>query len=300
MLSSLGLVLGVAMVSVASVLIRLSDAPPAALATYRLGLAFLVLTPIVLARGWPRLGGRRQVALTVLAGLALAAHFLLWITSLAHTSVASSVLLITLHPLMVLPLATLTGERVGRRQVAGTLLALLGLVVTTGGFATVGARGDVMALAGAVMMGTYLLLGKQVRMKVGALPYVWMVYGVAALALLAWSLFTGTQLTGYPAQEHALFWALALVPTLGGHGLLNWALPRAGAARVSSATLGEPLGATTLAFLVLGELPAGRELAGGATILLGLVLIVGRERRRAGRNGDLGRGSADRGGLELG
>lgn len=277
------LLTAVGMVSFSSIFIRLSQAPPEILAAYRVALSFLILTPWVYRRrtlNRESLGGmsREDLLRSGAAGFFLALHFLLWIASLSYTTVASSVLLVTLHPLMVLPLAHLSGERIGKAQVAGAALALIGMVITTGGFQTGSARGDLLALAGAVMMGLYLLTGRQVRSRVSNLLYIWTVYGVAAVFLIVWILVLGRPLFAYPAVEFALFLGLAVIPTIGGHGLFNWALASMGAARVSVSILGEPVGASILAWLILAEAPTASEMVGGGAILLGLVLALNRER----------------------
>ncbi len=283
MIAYLILAAAVMFVSVASVLIRMSAAPAAVLAVYRLGLSFLVLTPVVAAGNrWPR-PGARDLALASLAGTALALHFLFWITSLSYTSVASSVLLVSLHPLLVLPVAHFGGERVGRSQVMGVGLALLGMIIITGGFQAPSARGDFLALAGGMMMGLYLLAGREVRKRTATLPYIWMVYGIASVLVLAWALAAGLPLHPYDSREYLLFAGLALIPTLGGHGLCNWALSHVGAARVSAMTLGEPVGAAVLAWLILAEVPSQPEFIGGAAVLAGLILTFNRERKAGGR-----------------
>src|SRR5262245_56240226 len=112
---------GVAVVSTASILIRFVQAegvPSLAIAAVRLGLAALLLTPLVLLRAPSELRAlrRREWMLAVFSGTALAVHFWAWIASLAYTSVASSTVLVTTNPLWVaLASVLIFGERVGRR-----------------------------------------------------------------------------------------------------------------------------------------------------------------------------------------
>ncbi len=83
---------------------------------------------------------------------------------------------------------------------------------------------------------------------------------------------------GYAAVTYLMFLLLAVGPQLIGHSSINWALGHLSAPFVSVAILGEPVGATVLAFLLLGEAPAPATLAGGALILAGVYLASRGER----------------------
>jgi len=65
---------------------------------------------------------------------------------------------------------------------------------------------------------------------------------------------------------------LALVPQLLGHSSLNWALRFMPATLVTIAILGEPVGATILAFIILDEAPTFMQLAGGVLIIGGIFI----------------------------
>ena len=191
------LLLGVLAVSTASIFIRYAQAgaPSLTIAAGRLALAALLVAPLAMARHRGALArlGARQLGLALLAGAFLAAHFALWITSLEHTSVASSVVLVTTTPLWVGLLAPFVlREPLTRRLALGILLALAGGVVV--GLADAGGGiaaprggallGDLMALAGAWMMAGNLLVARRLRAGLGLLPYVFLAYGAAAVILL--------------------------------------------------------------------------------------------------------------------
>lgn len=296
------LVLGAAVLAAASssIWIRLSTAPSLAIAFWRLALATAILAvPLGL---WHRQGLRelrgRDLWLAAAAGGCLALHFAAWVASLRYTSVASSTVLVTTHPFLVLAAGRwLLRERVPPAAVAGVLLAVLGgALVGWGDFRLGGTAlyGDLLALAGAVAVAGYILIGRAVRQRVEILPYTALVYGVAALTLLLLAIATGTPVAGYPAREWWLFLALAVFPTVVGHTAMNWALRYLRAAVVSVSILGEPVGATGLAFLLFGEVPGGLALAGGALILTGIgVFLVAAEGPAAGRARGGSEGSRD-------
>lgn len=274
---------GILAVSSASVLIRLAEAPPLAVGAWRLTLATLLLTPLALPRlrrEWPRLARRDLLHLT-LAGLALAVHFASWITSLSYTTVASSVILVSTNPIFVgLASHWLLGERIARRTVWAIAIVLAGsALVGYGDIEWTGRAllGDLLALLGAVSASAYILLGREVRRKLSTWAYVWPCYGVAALALLALSLAGGQPLLGHPLRSYLIFALLAIGPQILGHSSFNWALGHFSPVFVTLAILGEPVGASLLALLVLGEAPAPLVWLGGALILAGIYVASQRE-----------------------
>ncbi len=271
-------------VSFGSILVRAAQAPALAVAFHRTALASLLLLPFAArpaARSWPALGARRW-ALLLGAGAALALHFATWIASLSYTSVAASVLLVNTTPLFSLGLARLLlGERASPAVVTGTLLALAGTAVIVRGDAAGGAApllGDALALAGAVTLSFYHLAGRGLREALPLPAYVLAVWSSAALGLGLLAVGFGTPLLGHPARAWLAFLGLAVVPTLGGHGLVNRALRELPAPTVGLFMLGEPVGATLLALLFLGESPSGATLLGGLLVLSALLLVARSER----------------------
>ncbi|MGH2620346.1 MAG: DMT family transporter, partial [Anaerolineales bacterium] len=203
------LALGVAIVaaSSASILIRYAqvEATSLIIAAYRLGIATLILAPVVGLRERPALRAisARNVRLTLLAGGFLALHFATWIRSLEYTSVASSIVLVQTAPLMVAALSPrLIQEPVLRRLVLGFLVATAGSLLV--GFSDMcsgtncsaaaeilsgpALKGDLLAVGGAAAGAGYVLTGRVVRQQVPLLPYIGIAYATAAilLGLAAW------------------------------------------------------------------------------------------------------------------
>ena len=212
------------------------------------------------------------------AGMALALHFALWITSLTLTSVASSVVLVTATPLFVgLASHFLLRERVGRRMAAGIGLCLIGGLVIGGGdlqIAGEAAWGDVLALLGALASAAYYLTGRVLRARFSLLSYVAVTNAACALVLAALCIASGQAFTGYSAHTWLMLVLLGLVPQAIGYSSVNWALGYVSATLVTVAILGEPVGSTLLAWLVLGEAPRYNVVLGGALILAGIYLTV--------------------------
>jgi len=270
----------VACVSLGSILVRAAQAPPLAVSFQRVFLASLLVAPFAArpaADAWPRLALRR-VLLLAAAGIALALHFATWIASLSFTTVAASVLLVNTAPLFSLALARLfLGETPGRSVLQATAIALCGAALIAAGDWTGGASsltGVLLALAGAVTLSVYHVVGRGLREAMPLSAYVLAVWGTAAAALAALAAVSRVPLFGYPVRTLGLFFLLALVPTLCGHGLVNRALRELPAPTVGLFMLGEPLGAAALAFVLFGEVPSALTLAGGALVLGALAWLV--------------------------
>ena len=280
----LALAAGIAAVSSASVFIRYAqaDAPSLTIAAYRLALATLFLLPLACLRHRRELSGLKASdwCWALAAGVFLAIHFGTWITSLAYTSVASSVVLVSTSPLWVALAAWLfLREPLTPSLLTGLLLALSGGAVIS--FAERGSRlssnpllGNALALCGALAVSGYWLIGRRLRRHMSLIPYVTLVYGFAALALLAAAMLLHQPLTGFKTATYGWFLLLALVPQLLGHSAFNWSLAHLSAAYVAIATLGEPVGAAILAFIFLAEVPSLLKIAAAMLILAGILLAL--------------------------
>jgi len=270
-------------VSTASILIRWSDSDAFTIAFYRLGFATLIILPFALLdRATPlRSLLRRDVLLMAGIGVVLAAHFALWITSLktAGVTVASSVVLVTSHPVMVALVSHfLLKERVSRMTAAGIALGFAGVVgiaVADLGVSTTTLGGDLAALGGGLMAGIYFLAGRRLRQRVSLPVYAFVVYGTAALAMFVLALGTGRLApVGDVRRELLLFGAMAIIPQIGGHTLYNWSLRFVTAPVVSVSLVGEPIGSSLLAWALLGEVPSNLVAIGALLALAGIFLTA--------------------------
>jgi drug/metabolite transporter (DMT)-like permease len=237
----------------------------------------------------------RTLGWCALAGGLLAVHFWSWNVSLRYTSVAASVVLVSLQPVIVLPLATWwLGEMAGPRQRRGVALAVIGAMVVAvgdgvdgliGGVSSARAlAGDALALVGAIAGAGYYLIGRRVRAVLSLWPYVGIVYVACLIVLLVAARASHTALWPVLPRELAIYAALALGPMLLGHTVLNWALGHAPAYLVNVAVLGEPVGATLLAWMIpaIGERPPVTALLGGGVVLSGLALAATTQRPSRG------------------
>ncbi|MCU0852424.1 MAG: DMT family transporter [Thermoplasmata archaeon] len=278
------LAVGIAMVSVsfASIFIKWSESPPFIIAAYRLGLSCLLLLPLMLwVNGFSDMMRftRKELMLVVLSGVALTFHFELWIVSLSLTLVATSVILVTSHPLFVAAVSHfLLKEEVKRVAVVGIVIAFGGVVVLYAGDYSSGGEsllGDMLAFVGGLFAGVYFLSGRVARQTIGVVPYAFSVYALSTVLLFFSAALAGDKLAVSDPRELGLFFLMALIPTILGHTMFNYALKKVPAHIISTSVLGEPIGASLLAYMLLpDEVPTVWVVAGGALVILGLYLVL--------------------------
>jgi len=277
----LALFISIVAVSTASILIRMSSAPPLIIAFYRMLFSTILLLPFLLrSKRIDRVRelGQRGIMNLMGVGVVLAIHFATWITSLSLTSVASSVIFVHVDPIFVAIVSHfLFKERITRRALIGIIVAFAGATIIAVGDMGIGEMnfiGDMLALVGAVMLGLYILAGRRIRQELDLVSYVTPVYATSAFVLGVMSFATGTSLTGYSSNEYLLFLVIAIVPMIFGHTLYNWTLKYVTAPVVSISLLGEPVGASILAYIFLNETPTFMILVGGAVTLIGILICV--------------------------
>jgi drug/metabolite transporter (DMT)-like permease len=284
---------GILAVSTGSIFVRYAQvyAPSIVIAAYRLGLATIFLAPLALFKRrseLKRIEGRNRI-LAIGSGVFLALHFATWISSLEYTTVVSSVVLVSTAPLWVALLSPLTiKEPITKPVLIGMALAFIGVVIV--GISDIcsiqGGRllcptfdefirgdafiGDLLALAGAWMAAGYLLIGRRLRVGISLVPYIFVVYGIAALVLTIFMFASGQPAFGYPPITYLWLILLALIPQIMGHSSFNWALGYLSAAFVSITLLGEPIGSAVLAYFLLQETPTVLKMFGAILILAGI------------------------------
>lgn len=288
---------------------RLSHDAALTIAVWRLGLSLLLIAPLFgAARGWRQWArlSRLDMSVALGAGALLALHFWSWNASINLTSVAASVVLVNTQPIIVAVLSALwLRESPTMRQWAGVVIAVVGAGIVGWGDYRPGAEGgsasghplvgDGLALLAGAAAAVYYVAGRRLRAALDLWPYVALVYGVCFLVLLVLAAGQQSPLWPQAPRELAIFAGLAIGPMLLGHTGLNWALKYLPAYLVVLTVLGEPVGATLLAAVLPGirEIPSVATLIGGLVVLLGILLAVGK--KGDGRESRTSRGSPGRG-----
>ena len=88
------IVVGIMGISLSAIFVRYSTAPSPVTAAFRLLWTVLLMTPVTFGKKEVRQEmaalDKKSIGLSVISGIFLAAHFVLWFESLQYTSVASS------------------------------------------------------------------------------------------------------------------------------------------------------------------------------------------------------------------
>lgn len=272
------IVVGILGVSVSAIFVRLSSAPSAVTAAWRLLWTVVLMTPAVFGsrqvRRELKTVHRKNLLISILSGLFLAAHFATWFESLSHTSVASSTTIVATEVIWVsigfclFLKGRLSGKAIGAIVVTVVGSGMIALADSSSGS---NLYGDALALAAAVTVAVYVLLGRVVRASVSTTVYTYLVYCSCAAALLVLCGFQGHVLWGYGWSAVIVGLLLSVFSTILGHSVFSWCLKYFTPSFVSASKLLEPVVAAVIAGFLFGEIPVPLQLAGGILILGGVL-----------------------------
>ena len=277
------IVVGVISFTFSPILVRWADAAPGmAIAVWRTVFAALMLVPFAWRRVGPELRQLtwRDWGLIVAAGVFLGLHFIAWIESLYHTTVASASVLVTTNPIFLVVLGFWFLDEQLSVPTVGAIVAAVGGAALIGwgdargvGIGPNPLWGNGLALAASLLVSFYLLIGRVVRQQVSWLAYVFPLYTVTALTAVAVALLQGVPLLAYGWGFYGLCLLMAIGPQLLGHGSFNYALQYIPAALVGMMALLEPVGASALAYVLFDETPTLLAVT-GMLVVLGAVGVV--------------------------
>lgn len=276
----IAILIGVISVSTSAILVKLADADSGVIAFYRMLFSVLIMAPsfFIYYRTEILDIQKRDWAFSIIAGVLLAFHFILWFESLRYTSVASSTVLVTLQPLFAIGgTYFFFKEPIVFKTIISGLIAIAGSVlISWGDFKAAGMAfyGDMLALIACALVTGYMLFGQNVRKRVSLTTYTIVVYGTSTFTLFFYVLFKGESLGPYPTMDWIWFILLAIVPNLLGHNLFNWAIKWVSANVISIAILFEPVGASILAYFIFKEYLVATQVFGGMIVIVGITLFV--------------------------
>lgn len=273
------LILGIVSASSSVVFIKLSRLDPVLLATGRLAIATLLVTPWFVVRAREhRVFLRREGPRTLWPGVLLGIHFITWIIGARMTPAVNSSLLVNMVPLVTpLFLAVVAQERLQRAELGATLVAFAGVLWLTWSDLELSREyflGDLVCFGSMILFALYLVFGRKNRDFPSVWLYMWPVYTVAGLACAAIALATSDLSTDpWTARELWLLLGLGVIPTVVGHTSVNYALKQLRGQVVGVANLGQVIVAGVLAFLFLDEVPHPTFYPASLLIALGVALV---------------------------
>ena len=273
------LIAGTLAISTAAPFIKLAQMSPLTLTAGRLigvALLYAVIGRDVVA-AWRALSPKDR-RLIIFGTPLLAGHFACWIAAFEFTDLPSAVLLLVLQPI----LGSLFGARVFREHVtrgavAALALAVVGLALIVWDDLQLSWRhlfGDALVAIAALLITLFFSIGKRLRPRMSFPAYMSLTYGSAGLWALLLLLVARAPVTGYTPSSYYWLLGLIFITTGIGHAALNYALPYARLFTVNLMTVAEPVLAILAAVLWLGESVTGAELAGGALLVVALLVGV--------------------------
>jgi drug/metabolite transporter (DMT)-like permease len=282
---SIGLPLTISIIAISfsAIFVKWSDAPASILSMYRMWFASILLTPIV----WSKRNEFKKIEkkdwfFLFFSGSFLALHFVLWFGSLKLTTVASSTIILALQPIVSL----IGGFFLFKERTTLSALMTMGIAIVGAmmigwgdfGLSKDAIMGDFLSFFSVISVVGYLLIGQSIVKKVSHWLYSFCVFFSASIVLTIYNLATGVSFSGYPAKEWGIFLLLATVPTVS-HVINNWLLNYVNATTISMSILGEPVGATILAFFILKESLVTWQIAGGLLVLLGVFFFLSQQQK---------------------
>ena len=279
-LAYFALIIGIFAISTSAILIRWSSSDPLVIGSYRQTFATFLFLPFLLKDKFQEILNlsSREIFELLIIGILLGAHFGFWISSVKATSVAASVLLGTCHIVYVSIIGWVVfGEKLNSRGILGTFIALAGIIILfwgdlvedPGNF-----RGNFLAFISGILAGLYYLGGRKHRKNISLPTYAFIVYFSSAVVMWFVVLTQGLEYRSIPNSEFQLFFLMALVPTLLGHTMQNWALAFLPAYVISITLLAEPIGSGLLAWYIFSEVPSLGVLVGGLIVLVGVYAVA--------------------------
>ena len=279
-LAYFALIIGIFAISTSAILIRWSSSDPLVIGSYRQTFATFLFLPFLLKDKFQEILNlsSREIFELLIIGILLGAHFGFWISSVKATSVAASVLLGTCHIVYVSIIGWVVfGEKLNSRGIIGTVIALAGIIILfwgdlvedPGNF-----RGNFLAFISGILAGLYYLGGRKHRKNISLPTYAFIVYFSSAVVMWFVVLTQGLEYRSIPNSEFQLFFLMALVPTLLGHTMQNWALAFLPAYVISITLLAEPIGSGLLAWYIFNEVPSLGVLVGGLIVLVGVYVVA--------------------------
>lgn len=225
---------------------------------------------------------RRQIILSLLAGLLLAGHYLCWYSALERTTIFNVTVLGSLQPFFTLAGGWLLyRDKVKGKAVPGIILVTFGAVVMGLMSLQAGGRssfsGDLLALLTTLFFSAYLLMGQSIRKNMPAGLYMVLLYGSCTVFLFLAALMSGQSLIPADLRIIGICALLTLSATFLVHSVYNWSVSHVGALFITIITLTEPVGATLVGWFLFREIPSPVSLLGGLLIMGGILWFLSRQ-----------------------
>jgi len=263
--------------------LTLEEVPPVTLLFLRVLLSNAILLALYFGRRAYRQQQRLQEGdwkwFALLGLFGIAGNQAGFTIGLNYTTVPHSSLIISLSPVMVLLLATrMKLEALTPLKAIGMMLSFAGVAVLVSehGFGTESATfgGDLITFAGSICFALYTVYGKKVADRYDTLSlntYTYLFGGAAVFLFTGWEMTSVNWLAlSWKAWLGALY--MAAMASVLAYMIFYYALTKISASRVIAFSYLQPVLATLLSILLLGDKLTTHLLVGGALVLVGVAL----------------------------
>lgn len=224
---------------------------------------------------------RKAVALSALAGVILALHFIGFFIAMRWTTVAAGTALVALQPIFAALFVRALGGHIPSRAWLGMGVSFIGVLMVSGvdlSISWLTFKGDVAAIISAALAAIYTMLGSKAQREIGTHSYTSICYFVCAITALPIALFMRVEIIHFEKNEWLILLALIAGAQILGHSMFNATLKRVSPAIVSLIVFFEVPVATLLAIWWLDQRPPIALIPGIIVILTGCILVVLRAR----------------------
>ena len=277
------LVIGVLAMSCSGIIIKLTKAPSAIIAFYRMFITAVILTPGFISKAQkndrPTVVPNKSIyLLPVITGFVNAADYVVGTIGLKETSIANNCIIGNLSPVWVgLAMVFIFKKKLSLRYWLGMGLALVGSVLVIGNnFYTLNFHfniGDLCSAASSIFYAAYFVFTEKGRKYFSASEFFTMMLYSTCVWLLLLNIIQGNSFTNYDTQTWIFFFVSAIVCQLIGQYAISASLGYISSEIVSITMLMHPILMTMLAYPILGEAVNMVQVLGGLITFAGVILV---------------------------
>jgi drug/metabolite transporter (DMT)-like permease len=254
---------------------------PYVFAFFRFAISSVFYILVISATPWRiSIPGRDYLRIFIVGLVLIPGNQVMYLVGQSMTTASHSSLLFATMPIFVYILALLfLGERPSSRRFAGILIAMIGVyIILAGGRVRFGMetlRGDLIVLAAVIAWAVGTIMVKPLAIKYGAFRVVGLALTFGSAVYLPYGLYRTIDydLTGISPSGWLSIGYMALVVSGLAYFLWYWVLKYMEASRIAVLQNIQPIIATAVAAVMLGE-PVGKSLVAGGLIVIGGVILT--------------------------
>ena len=274
------LILGVFACSTAIIMIKASNEHPLLIASYRLFIAAIILTPLYLKelKEYHQKFHLKTILPSIIPGIFLGFHFLTWVFGARMTYAVNASLIVNMVPI-VMPIFVflLANERINKYEIIGTVLGLSGIIILGINDFRISKQsisGDIICFISMLFFAFYLALAKKNQKNQSVYLYIVPLYYIAGIFCFIVSLFFINPIKIYSFRNILFIFGLGIIPTVIGHSILNKSMQSMRSQVVSIVNLGQFIFAGIMAFFFFNETPKLIFYISVLFVISGSVLVI--------------------------